>query len=272
MNTYTIRPIVTGYTHTHKGTYVYHHTTHKYYDAEGYVELPVTCFLVEGSGKKILIDTGMSSTEIAHKYHHPGSYQPQGYAIQDQLAKLGISPEEIDLVILTHLHWDHVYYMAKFVNARFFVQRIEYEFATDPIPLYFKSYEFPILGLDPQFKGIEFELLDGETVIIDGISVYPTPGHSIGHQAVIVNTEVGEYHCVGDALFIYDNLNEIPEIHYTISPPARYENITASWLSIEQIKKRAADISFILPTHEPLMDEKFKQGIVFGEDFSGQPK
>ena len=99
MNVYTIRPIVTGYTHTHKGTYVYHHSTHKYYDAEGYAELPVTVFLVEGNGKKIMIDTGMSCTEIAHKYHHPGSYQPEGYAIHEQLEKLGIKPEEIAIAL-----------------------------------------------------------------------------------------------------------------------------------------------------------------------------
>lgn len=265
MNVYTIRPIVTGYTHTHKGTYVYHHSTHKYYDAEGYAELPVTVFLVEGNGKKIMIDTGMSCTEIAHKYHHPGSYQPEGYAIHEQLAKLGIKPEEIDIVIFTHLHWDHVYNMEKFTNAKFYVQRKEYDFAINPIPLYYKSYEFPLLGLEPQFKRTKFEFVDGESTIIDGISVYPTPGHSIGHQVVVVNTEAGEYHCCGDALFTFDNLKEIPEIFYTITPPARFENITESWRSIEDIKRRAKDNAFILLTHEPAMAELFKNNIVLGK-------
>ena len=268
MSFYTIRPIVTGYTHTHKGTYIYHHSTHGFYDAEGYAELPVTVFLVEGNGKKILVDTGMSCTEIAHKYHHPGSYQPAGHAIHEQLEKLGVSPEEIDIVVLTHLHWDHVYHLGKFTNARFYVQRAEYAFAVDPIPLYYKSYEFPALGLEPQFKGIDFELLDGEATIIDGIRVYPTPGHSVGHQTVVVDTEIGEFHCCGDALFTYDNLKEIPKIHYTITPPARFENITASWKSIEEIKRRAKDTSFILPTHEPSMADLCRNNVVLGKKSS----
>lgn len=265
MNTYTLRAIVTGFTHTHKGTYIYHHSTHAYYDTEGYAELPVTIFLIEGAGKKILVDTGMSNTEIAHKYHHPGSYQPEGYAVHEQLAKMGITPEEIDIVIFTHLHWDHVYHMAKFTNAKFYVQRAEYEFAMNPIPLYYKSYEYPVLGLEPQFKDTKFELLDGEAEIIDGISVYPTPGHSIGHQVVVVNTEAGEYHCCGDAMFTYDNLKPIPKIHYTITPPARFENITESWRSIETIKRRAKSQEFILLTHEAAMIELYEKGIVLGK-------
>ncbi len=265
MKSYTIRPIVTGYTRTNKATYIYHHSTHEFYDVQGFQELPVTVFLVEGDSKLIMIDTGMSCTEIAHKYHHPGSYQPEGYAIHEQLQKLGVSPADVDLVILTHLHWDHVYHLDKFTKAKFFVQRREYEFALNPIPLYYKSYEYPVLGLTPQFDGIPLELLDGETQLADGISVYPTPGHSVGHQTVAVNTAMGVYHCCGDAIFTYDNLKPIPKIHYTITPPARFQDIVNSWKSIEEIKKRARETKFVLATHEPKMDAMAKGNVVLGK-------
>lgn len=85
MTNYTITPINTGFTNTSKGQYLYHHSVHKFYDVEGFVKLPVTVFLVQGGGKKIMIDTGMSDTEIAGKYHHPGSVQPEGYAVYEQL-------------------------------------------------------------------------------------------------------------------------------------------------------------------------------------------
>ena len=78
MKEYTITPINTGMVNSNKANYLYHNSTHKYYDVEGNIQLPVTVFLVQSEDKKILIDTGMSSTEIANKYHHPGSVQPEG--------------------------------------------------------------------------------------------------------------------------------------------------------------------------------------------------
>ena len=162
MKEYTITPINTGMVNSNKANYLYHNSTHKYYDVEGNIQLPVTVFLVQSEDRKILIDTGMSSTEIANKYHHPGSVQPEGYAIYEQLEKMGISCDEITDIIYTHLHWDHVYYTPMFKNAKLYAQRKEYEFALNPIPLYYKSYEEPHLGIHPQWEGREFVLLDGE--------------------------------------------------------------------------------------------------------------
>lgn len=265
MNTYTIKPIITGYTNTSKGNYLYHHSTHAFYDVEGFTELPVTVFLVQGNGHNILIDTGMSNTEIAGKYHHPGSYQPEGAAIYEQLEKMGMKCEDIDTIIFTHLHWDHVYYLDKFTNAKLYVQKAEYEFAINPIPLYYKSYEYPVLGLTPQFDGKEFVLLEGECEIMDGISVYPSTGHSVGHQTVTVNTKEGVYHCCGDLIFTYDNLKEVPQMHYDITPPGRFLNIVDSWNSIAELKRRITSIDKVLATHAHEMIELVESGKVIGE-------
>lgn len=265
MKTYTIKPIITGYTNTSKGNYLYHHSTHAFYDVEGFTELPVTVFLVQGNGHNILIDTGMSNTEIAGKYHHPGSYQPEGAAIYEQLEKMGMKCEDIDTIIFTHLHWDHVYYLDKFTNAKLYVQKSEYEFAVNPIPLYYKSYEYPVLGLTPQFDGKEFVLLEGECEIMDGISVYPSTGHSVGHQTVTVNTKEGVYHCCGDLIFTYDNLKEVPQMHYDITPPGRFLNIVDSWNSIAELKRRITSIDKVLATHAHEMIELVESGKVIGE-------
>ncbi len=264
MKEYTITPIITGFTKTDKATYLYHHSTHKFYDVEGKMDLPVTVFLIQNGDKKVLVDTGMSNTEIAEKYHHPGSKQPEGYAIYEQLEKLGIKCEEITDIIFTHLHWDHVYYLDKFVNAKLYVQRKEYEFAVNPIPLYYKSYEESRLGLTPQFDGKEFNLIDGEAEIMDGISVYPSPGHSIMHQSVAVNTKEGVFHCCGDLIFTYDNIKPVPEIFYDITPPGRFLNIVDSWNSIVDLKERAVDAEHILPTHAPEMIALVESGKIIG--------
>mgnify|MGYP000641763391 CR=1 FL=1 len=70
--------------------------------------------------------------------------------------------------------------MDKFTNAKFYVNKKEYEFAMDPIPLYYKSYEAPQLGITRPFEGIKMELLEGEAEIMPGVRVFETPGHSIG--------------------------------------------------------------------------------------------
>ena len=264
MENFKIRVILTGFANTSKSKYIYHHSVHKFYDVEGTVDLPVCAILAENSTRKVLIDTGMSSTAIADKYHHPGSVQPEGYAVHEQLKKMGIEAEEITDVIFTHLHWDHVYNMREFVNAKYYVQRKEYEFAVKPIPLYFKSYEEPSLGLDPQFTGCEFELLDGECELFDGIKVYPSPGHSVMHQTVVIPTAKGDYHCIGDLVFTLDNLKPVPEMNYDITPPGRFQDIVAEWNSIVELKKRAQDVEHILAAHDPSMEDLAKNGTILG--------
>lgn len=262
---YTITPLNTGFTKTSKSNYLYHHSVHKFYDVEGFKFLPVVILLVQGNGHNILIDTGMSDTESADKYHHPGSYQNEGQAVHEQLEKMGIKPEDIDTIIFTHLHWDHVYNMEKFTNAKLYVQRIEYEFAMDPIPLYYKSYEAPILGRKSPFHDATFELLDGEAEILPGISVYLTPGHSIGHQNVTIQTTEGVFHFVGDLFFTTDALKEVPEMKYDLTPPGRFLNIGDSWNSIRELKKRIDSKDQIIGTHIEEMIAMIEEGRVIGE-------
>ncbi|MCR5372135.1 MAG: N-acyl homoserine lactonase family protein [Solobacterium sp.] len=262
MQEYTITTLNTGIVTASKRNYLYHNTTHKFYlkpDEDDTAYLPVACFYVEGGGRKIMVDTGMSSTEIADKYHHPGSVQNEGQKVTDQLASIGVDPAEITDIIFTHLHWDHVYYLSAFPNAKLYVQRKEYEYAKNPIPLYYKSYEDPRLTIEPrihpQWEGREFVLLDGEAEVFDGISVYPTPGHSVGHQNVVVHTRNGDYHLAGDLIFTLDNLKSVPEIGYEITPPSRFVNINETWNSIVELKNRAASPEFVLCAHAPEMLE-----------------
>ena len=139
MSNLTVRPINTGFVTMIPKQYLYHHSTVAFYPeaSDQEEEYPVFTYLVEGGGKLLLVDTGMAYTERADNYHHHGSHQPEGMSIVEQLAALGYKPEEIDIVVFTHLHWDHCFYMEKFTNAEFYVNKKEYEFAVNPIPLYF---------------------------------------------------------------------------------------------------------------------------------------
>lgn len=243
MTTYTIKPILTGYQYLDKGNYAtFRKGTGKI------LEMPVFAFLIEGGGHKFLVDTGMSDTEHSVKYHHDGR-QENGQAIHEQLHKMGIKTSEIEKIIFTHLHWDHCFNLEQFKEAELIVSRKEYEFALNPIPFYWASYEYPkATGLTPPFAGRKFTLTEGETEIAEGIYVIPTPGHSPGHSAVSVNTKKGNYMIVGDLMFLRENLEEDKEHGWPFTPPGRFCNILEIWSSIELVKERA---DFVVMTHDP---------------------
>lgn len=86
--------------------------------------------------------------------------------------------------------------------------------------------------------GRMFEKLDGEAEILPGIRVFPTPGHSPGHQSVCVDTEGGVHVIAGDAVFSYDNLDPAGE-HPPFTIMGRFMDIVAAWRSVEDIFSRA---------------------------------
>lgn len=243
MTEYTIKPILTGYQYLDKGNYA----TFRKGNGE-ILEMPVFAFLIEGDGHKVLVDTGMSDTEHSVKYHHDGR-QEEGQAIHQQLAAMGVSTSEIEKIIFTHLHWDHCFNLEQFPDAELIVSRKEYEFAVNPIPFYWASYEYPkATGLTPPFAGRNFTLVDGEKEIMDGITMIPTPGHSPGHAAVLVNTKKGNYIIVGDLMFLRENLEPDKEKGWPFTPPGRFCNILDVWNSIEIVREKA---DFIIMTHDP---------------------
>ena len=238
---YTIKPILTGWQYLDKGLYA------TFRDGLGTIlKHPVFAFLLEGGGHKYLVDTGMGSTEVSQKYHHDGRQDP-GTAIHEQLEKIGVACDEIEAVIFTHLHWDHCYNMQKFTKARYITSDVEYEFALDPIPPYWGSYEHEKAGLTPQFKGCTFDLIHGEKEVFDGITIVPTPGHSPGHIAVSVNTSKGDYWLIGDLMLCRENLQPDIKHGWPMTPPGRFSNFIDLWHSMEKVVARA---DFVLMTHD----------------------
>ncbi len=238
---YRIRPILTGTMKIDQGVYLIWGR-----GAGNEVVVPATAWLVEGAPFPILVDTGMCDSERASRWHHQG-IQEQGQDMVSRVRALGIEPEEVGMLIMTHLHWDHTANMRAFSRARCVVHRRELAFALDPIPQYYRSYEASQLGLTAAFRGVEFELVDGEKELLPGITVFPSFGHCPGHQAVEVRTEKGPYVIAGDAVMVYDNLRGDPEARLPLVPPARFTNALESWESLKAIAGRA---THVLPGHD----------------------
>jgi N-acyl homoserine lactone hydrolase len=151
-------------------------------------EWPVHGFVVTHPGGAVLVDTGFGGPD-----HVLVSNQVVNVAVADALAKLDMSPADISLVINTHLHFDHCGQNAVFKHAPFYVQRAELDRA---------RRESPVLRDWFDFTGARFELLDGDAEIAPGLSVIATPGHTAGHQCVVVQAGDGSPDLlIGDAAY-----------------------------------------------------------------------
>ena len=107
-------------------------------------------------------------------------------ALKTYCLVLGLKPEDIEIIIFTHAHEDHVQQARKYPNARLIIQKTELEFARNPHPIQQFTYQPKLI------EGLNFEVIEGDKQIVDGVSVMLTPGHSPGGQSVIVDTAKGK--------------------------------------------------------------------------------
>ena len=147
------------------------------------LDVPVMAWYIEGADKHILVDTS-ADAELATAYR--GFPAKQVMSFEKALAGLGLKPEDIDIVIQTHLQWDHTGNTQKCKNAKVLVQEEELRFAYAPHPVLAPTYKKAL------FKGLNFVVVKGQQEIAPGIELIPTPGHTPGNMSVAVNTEMGK--------------------------------------------------------------------------------
>jgi glyoxylase-like metal-dependent hydrolase (beta-lactamase superfamily II) len=165
--------------------------------------LGLNSLLVRSRGRTILIETGVGEKErpLAQTDRPAGS-------LLDELHRVGVEPEDVDVVINSHLHADHCgwntrqdatgAYVPTFPRARYLVQRAEWDAAVRPNERTRATYLAEnMLPLDASGQ---LDLLDGETAVTSEVTVVPTFGHSMGHASVILTSagETGVY--IGDMI------------------------------------------------------------------------
>ena len=150
--------------------------------------------------EKILVDTGVGG--LPEKYQKLFKVKRKSQEnLRAQLAQHGLSPEDIDIVVNTHLHFDHCGNNELFKNAKFIIQADEHRYAFEPDRFQQASYIKELFDVK-----VDYELAHGERQIAQDVSVVPTPGHSIGHQSVIAKMDDKNYVYCGDAAPIKENL------------------------------------------------------------------
>jgi glyoxylase-like metal-dependent hydrolase (beta-lactamase superfamily II) len=163
-------------------------------DEQNRLDAGLNSLLVRTGEKNILIETGIGNKlpdKLAQIYKQPAK-------LLDNLHDAGVAPEDIDMVINTHLHFDHCGWntvrrgdriVATFPNAKYYVQEKEWEHGRLQLERDAISYMSP--NYDPLLETGQMVLLNGDHELLPGISVKVFPGHTANMQAVIVESGGG---------------------------------------------------------------------------------
>lgn len=201
--------------------------------AAGYV------WYIKGPKLNILVDAGDTAASMqAHGFPavpYRAGVKPDADPITPALAKFGLTPKDIDIVILTQLHFDHCALAHLFINAKFVVQRKELQSALYDPPTAQKPFFNKKL-----FENLDFQVIEGDAKITDGVWVIYTPGHTPGGQSVVVDTPKGRVIIAG--LCTIQKNFEPPEPYSAIWPvitPGIHSDVEQSYESLLRIKTLA---------------------------------
>ncbi len=211
-------------------------------------------WLIRGAAGPILIDTGFTPRLGKLK----GAPVEQLRTRDELLATVGVDPNEVATVILTHLHWDHFDLEGFLPKATFWVQRRELEFwsgqaGQEPWLRRFVSDCFA-QDLAAVRSGGRLKVVEGSLDLVDGVRLEWVGGHSPGMQLVVVQSAKGPFVVANDALTTYRNLRDW-------SPPAIHINSIPECLAaMERIRSLAdGDENRICPGHDGEVWKKFPE-------------
>ena len=172
----------------------------------------------------------------------------------ESLKLVGVDPANVEDVILTHMHYDHVGNFDKFPKAQFHLQEPEMHYATGR----YMKYKQLSKSFEPDdVCGVVRLNFDGRVVyhngpadILPGISIVPTGGHSVGLQFVKVNTARGVVVLASDVTHYYENME-------SYRPFTTAFHVGEMLEAFDTLKKHAASPDLIVPGHDPLVMQRY---------------
>lgn len=205
-------------------------------------------WILKNGDRTILVDTGFDADEAAVR--NRSLMRTPGEAVRD----FGINPDDIDTVIITHLHYDHAGGLRQFPNAQFHLQAAEMAYATGPCMCH-DTLKMPFTGqhvcdmVNHVFSG-RVTYYDGVGEVAPGITVHCVGGHSRGLQVLQVMTENGPMCLASDATHFYENF-------ITGKPFPIVVDLEIMLNGFKTIQELAVNRDFVIPGHDPLVCEHF---------------
>jgi glyoxylase-like metal-dependent hydrolase (beta-lactamase superfamily II) len=215
---------------------------------EATTDLPFAMCAARAKDRVIVMDAGFVNQELGKSF---GVRDYVEYA--DLLGEVGIRPEEVSLVTLSHLHFDHAGGTARFPKAKFVIQRKELEFAAAQMPhnaaarqAFTAEDVLSVVKLNWEGRVL---LVDGDAEgLAPGLDVYLTPGHTAGTMTACFDTVKGRVCYSSDAVYLYRNLEEDIPLGLAIDPYQAVE----SFKKIRKILRGGT----LIPGHEPRIFER----------------
>jgi glyoxylase-like metal-dependent hydrolase (beta-lactamase superfamily II) len=223
-------------------------------DSRNRIPLALRCLLVEAPQALVLIDTGIGNKESEKFVEIYGvSNVGSPTRLEDAIRDSGFHPSDVDIVVNTHLHFDHAggntfrdedgVVRVSFPDARYVVQRGELDFARTNNERIRASY------LPDNFEPVEraglWTLVEGAAEVTEGVRVLPTPGHVPHHQSVTVESE-GQVACfLGDVCPTSAHLSLPWIMGYDLEPLVTLESKRSLW------KRALAEDWLLVFEHDP---------------------
>lgn len=220
------------------------------------IEAPILAYLIETANGRILYDVGCDHRKIhepaarAH-YYNPSEFAFGAPAMDDSqripsyLARLGLTPADVDLIFIGHLHFDHAGGLKELrrcgCGAEIHVQQAEVDAArSDPAV-------FPDDLLDDAGTPLPFRLQGGEYSVVPGVQAIATPGHTAGHMSMWIELPQGKpVLLAGDAADLQENLDD------EVAPGNVWQGrVDEAVASIRKLKRVAAETgAWLWPNHD----------------------
>lgn len=213
---------------------------------------PTTAWLILGGDKPILVDSSFRSVEDAKALQYLTCRRSPEQELVAQLAKHDVTPEQVGLVVHTHVHMDHAGQDHLIPTARLLVQRRELQNAAAPDIYPVPFYDRLNVARLVHDHWSRVDVLDGEVDIAPGVRCVPMPGHTPGHQAVYVALGSGTAIIAGDAAMTVRH-----NVRGGVAP-GFLDNMADTMAGLRRL---ARDGKHILPTHDEEVFALYPEGV-----------
>ena len=226
-----------------------YHRYEAYGEADAEVEMAYYFWILRAGGKTILVDTGFDPAAAARR-GRTCLCPPL-----EALSRVGVEPEAVSAVIVTHLHYDHIGNLDAFPHAELVVPRREFEFWTGPAAARFQfaAHVEPreVALLAEARRAGRVRLTDGIEEIFDGITARSVGGHSPGQQVTVVSALAGDVVLASDAVHFYEEF----ELDRPFGVIADLEQMYAAYDLPRELV--AAEGAVLVPGHDPAVLARF---------------
>lgn len=209
------------------------------------VWIPSTVYYLTDGERDVIVDTGFPALELVRE--RQPAFEPRAdRSFVDLLCEEAVPPEEVDTVVLTHLHWDHAGNTDVFPDdTEILVHREAVEYACAPLDIHAGAFLSPTAGYEPSWLGPSLSIREGDQAVAPGLELLETPGHAPGHWSVLAEHGGTTHGLAIDVFPLYANLEGGTGGRF--APPGTID--VREWYASAERLVAAADE--VVPSHDP---------------------